>query len=469
MLLSRRAALITLLSPYLRPFPSELSSTTPGDDASREQDVGPTRVLNVRQYGATGDGVHDDTTAFTKGIDAASQGAGAILYVPAGRYLLAPITSSPHTVRIVGDGPASALVSKGSTPVLEFNKAENVVLEDLAIVGQKGSQVGDFALLAAIGCTAIAFTNVTIRSSGGDGAHLVGAQRIQVQGSSFEDCGRFGLRVTDTPTLGYGRQIVRCLARGNGAHGILLQRFAGADVESNLVVENRSQGIHATDGSDWLRVFNNRCTKNGSQPIEHGIYILRCRGVAVQGNTSFANAGDGILLRECNDSVVVGNICTDNHRHGISIQRIDDPKSDALVAAANVGARNTESGVIATGVSRSIIGMNVAVDNGRFGVGGYPGPTGGVTLLALSCNLLSDNSKAGIAIAGSDSAAAVGNVVRTSGDAPALSVHDFETHHVAQVRVAGNVEVSTQSPSVTRDLKGAANLLDHISSDAPIH
>jgi len=468
MSLSRRDAVSAIFSPCVATVAGVMPSTTA--DAARSQGLndGTKPVINVRQLGAAGDGVHDDSPAFSQAIAAASRSAPSVIYVPAGRYLVASLKASGHTIQVQGDGASSALITKGPAPLLMFTNVGSVMMEDLTLSGQKSVEGGDYALLTAQDCSAIELINVAIRDSGGDGAHVRGSDTVRIDSCSFENCSRFGLRVTDTPTLGNRREIVRCLVRGNESHGILLQRFMGADVESNFVLENHAQGIHATDGSDWLRVCNNRCTKNGSRPIEHGIYILRCRGVAVHGNASFENAGDGVLLRECNDSIVSTNICTDNHRHGVSVQRIDDPRSDTLIAAVNVGARNAESGVIATGISRSLLGLNVGTDNGRYGVGGYPGPLGATSVLGLSCNLVSDNAKGGVVIAGATSAAALANLVKTPAGAPALALHDFEKYQVAQVRLAANVEVSGEPPTSVRDLKGQANLVEHMTSDAPI-
>lgn len=43
-------------------------------------------IVNVKDYGAVGDGVHDDTTAFEKAAEAANK--GAVVFVPTGSYVL---------------------------------------------------------------------------------------------------------------------------------------------------------------------------------------------------------------------------------------------------------------------------------------------------------------------------------------------------------------------------------------------
>src|ERR1700733_11341856 len=47
----------------------------------------PATSFNVRDYGATGDGVNLDSKAINKAIDAAANAGGGTVYLPAGNYL----------------------------------------------------------------------------------------------------------------------------------------------------------------------------------------------------------------------------------------------------------------------------------------------------------------------------------------------------------------------------------------------
>lgn len=80
---------------------------------------------NVVYYGATGDGVTDDTAAFIAAIAALPSTGGAI-YVPAGRYVIsASLNIDISNVTIYGDGPASRIIlTPGTTTlrnVIRFN------------------------------------------------------------------------------------------------------------------------------------------------------------------------------------------------------------------------------------------------------------------------------------------------------------------------------------------------------------
>ena len=57
--------------------------------------------LNVRDFGAVGDGATDDTAAFQKALDEAGK-TGANVFVPAGRYLFAGHIRVPQAVTLLG-------------------------------------------------------------------------------------------------------------------------------------------------------------------------------------------------------------------------------------------------------------------------------------------------------------------------------------------------------------------------------
>jgi polygalacturonase len=60
-------------------------------------EVVPAGALNVRTFGAVGNGQVKDTAAFQKALDAARDASGGVVWVPAGSYLIGSITVSSNT------------------------------------------------------------------------------------------------------------------------------------------------------------------------------------------------------------------------------------------------------------------------------------------------------------------------------------------------------------------------------------
>lgn len=80
-------------------------------------------VVNVMDYGATGDGVMDDTNAINTAI-AALDASQAVLVFPPGIYLTSGGFSLPNPVKVVGAGRGNKTVSTGLT-VIKCNHATN--------------------------------------------------------------------------------------------------------------------------------------------------------------------------------------------------------------------------------------------------------------------------------------------------------------------------------------------------------
>jgi len=97
----------------------------------------PTRVFDVRDFGAKGDGRADDTAAIQKAINAASaEGRGAIAYLPTGTYAITDtLRISGEGFSVGGTGFMCRLVWKGPEggTMVEVREANDVTLEGLMI------------------------------------------------------------------------------------------------------------------------------------------------------------------------------------------------------------------------------------------------------------------------------------------------------------------------------------------------
>jgi polygalacturonase len=94
-------------------------------------------IINVKDYGAKGDGTTDDTTAIENAI-AAVPAAGGVVYFPAGVYMVDPDTliigngsnaanSTTHGIALIGDACTAQTLTKGT--VIKARAAGTTLLE----------------------------------------------------------------------------------------------------------------------------------------------------------------------------------------------------------------------------------------------------------------------------------------------------------------------------------------------------
>ena len=139
------------------------------DDAKGKVDLAATgdgnqagsRVFNIRQFGAKGDGKTLDTAAVQAAIDACTADRGGIVLVPAGTFLIAPIQlKSNVTLHIVADGtllgstdpalyhPADGIpingdhtMGDGNVGLIHANNAENITIEGAGTIDGQGKDL----------------------------------------------------------------------------------------------------------------------------------------------------------------------------------------------------------------------------------------------------------------------------------------------------------------------------------------
>lgn len=93
------------------------------------------QVVNVKQYGATGDGVADDTAEIQAAIDAADAGAVGVVFIPAGLYKLSATVNIPNGVHIKGGGTYATFIQLDGTDFYAFTSSGTAAwsISDLTI------------------------------------------------------------------------------------------------------------------------------------------------------------------------------------------------------------------------------------------------------------------------------------------------------------------------------------------------
>lgn len=154
--------------------PSQISDSSVLN-ATRVNLGAPGDWLNVRAYGAVGDGIADDTTAIQNAVNAAQSGARKTVYFPAGIFRTQGISVAGR-VNLLGGGRANSII---------YSVTNAVIVDMVGDVLFRGGSV----------------QNLTIRGNVGGGSNQIGlriddptfAYGFLVRDVRIEDCGSHGL------------------------------------------------------------------------------------------------------------------------------------------------------------------------------------------------------------------------------------------------------------------------------------
>lgn len=291
-------------------------------------------VLNVRDFGAKGDGTTDDTAAIQAAI--ASARPGSTVYFPgtgpgAWYKVSSSLSITVPNVRFLGqprDGYAVSIRPAAPNLAVIVVKQAGFVFEDMAIVGDGG---GGMATATATGIDLYGSTNADIDCS------IIGATiqwcriGILVRGRNaaitrtlFSGCVRAvivdGLDAFHTgPNAGSGNRgttIENCRFHGTGTAAVDIT--STAKVRHLLIAGNyfdsNGYGTHvrvtgtSTSAHEKLTIRDNKSTE-----VAAVVYSLSyvnnstIDGVDIMGDTTSLNYANGMELNNCN-TVIIRNV-----------------------------------------------------------------------------------------------------------------------------------------------------------------
>jgi polygalacturonase len=288
---------------------------------------GPT-TLDVRAYGAVGDGIIDDTTAFQRAIDSLPDGGGTVV-VPAGDYRIDGTrrVKARSRLRLLGQGDPVLRMLPNDLPrayVLEIAEVEDVLVLGLAIEGDRMQHTYTAQRIASqnthewghgisIGGNAkrITLSNLHVSRCTGDGICLGGnasdvlitdvtsvenrrqalsitrAQNVRVRNSTFSRTGAFNDNPGTKPMAGIDLE-----PDSPGVQRNIL-------IEDCVLEDNEGAGILATTSASALepatinavQVLRNTIQRNGS-----GLYLARLGEFEVISNVVRDNRATGLRI-----------------------------------------------------------------------------------------------------------------------------------------------------------------------------
>jgi len=330
-------------------------------------------IADVKSYGATGDGVADDTDAIQKAIDS---GKGRVVF-PKGIYRLTrPVEAvldhigylsiegnGVARIEMAGEGPALRILGTHQASADPGNFTERVwdnqrmpLIDGIAIVGKHDKAVG----IEADGTMQITLTRLHLRSLL-NGIHLVKNNR----NVAIADCHIYhnrGIGIYYDNVNLHQSNITGCHISYCGGGGIVSMagnvrniHIAGCDIESNMSVDTPptanvlidcrgsnsgtaevaitgctiqhnnpspdSANIRIIGNSDptarlpKIREGNVTIAGNVLSDVQVNLHLKECRGVAITGNTLWQGYKHNILFESCSSIVMGANNLDRNPRY----------------------------------------------------------------------------------------------------------------------------------------------------------
>ena len=283
--------------------------------------------VNVKMYGAVGDGVTDDATAIQAAINAVSVSQGGVVLFPPGTYLIGSaieVTRSNTTLR--GSRGAIIKLKNGVVGTLAYGsmlvafQKVNLTFEDLTIDGNK--------------------SNNDINDNFGNGLNVYDCQRVAILNNHIYACSREGITISDHTRLDpaalgnediviSGNVVSDCGATSQttGGEGILIVQGTRIVVSDNICTGNKYRGIEIETLA--------------TTPDYRG-----CINITVTGNVCNDNVVTGIGVNGPSRLTLTGNICENNTDYGIRINA-----ATAVVTSSIVVNGNRINGTTGKGIS----------------------------------------------------------------------------------------------------------------------
>ncbi|MAT14432.1 MAG: hypothetical protein CMJ46_04090 [Planctomyces sp.] len=378
--------------------------------------------LNVKMFGAVGDGITDDTAALQAALDAAQ---GRELYIDPGTYLISDSLFVPSNTVITGAGDATVLkfnwrdqFDGPSFHLGNRNRAdeqagdENIELRNFTVVGgDTGDPYGpaDHTVTHGISfrkAMNVLVTGVTVRNTSGFGIANTGVINGTYTNNLIENTGRDG--ITSFPLIQEGNPSVPYYPLDN----IL--------IENNTIRNVGDDGIAVHAGTEY------------SWNLTHPPTNITIRNNVITGRITSheMSQGRGIALTGVHHATIEGNQIDNTVSTGILLQPwynypYDEATSEEIIRTTDIVIINNviDFAGVAEGLDRLKIGIQVK----------------GSDVIQIKNNIIRDSADRGMDIRNTTKINIVDNTVQSSQGEFGLLVGGGPDYDVIDLTVWGNI------------------------------
>ena len=304
--------------------------------------------LNIKKFGAKGDGVNDTQSILTAAAYSKN------LKIPIGDFVL-------------------------SAAALEY-----VTKNDISITGY-----GDSSLLRRLDKGNVIFIS---------GCNRINISKVQVNGKFEYQSGAGAINLTDCSSFNIRNNYVSSSSR----QGIKTENSIYGSIRGNRVTGSYQDGIMVRTESRRVTVVGNVCWNNGDAnfavPIGEGIHLFAVQDCVVNANICYANSDNGIALEGADNCVISGNSCSANVVSGISLNKeeVSARFNSGTIISGNTCQDNGSDGIVISACQDMVVSTNTCTENGGYGI--TQGVSSEVTQTRISTlnNTIRDNALGGI-------------------------------------------------------------------------
>ncbi|WP_028550368.1 right-handed parallel beta-helix repeat-containing protein [Paenibacillus sp. UNC451MF] len=278
--------------------------------------------LNVKDFGALGNGYDDDAPFIQSAIDAAAADKGGAVFFPSGKYYINRGLLMRNKVSLIGAGAENTFIKAGNADMFMLYSGSginNYSVEGITLegVGPSGA-TGD---IVERGIYAVEGANITLRNcmftGVANGIRLVRAQHVIISNCTF-------IKVFGSQSQAEG-------------YGIVVEGGANHTIQGNHFKNVSKHCVHLTMGSVYSHVTGNVMEYSEDAAIMVSSKVTACSNHLIEGNIVAPYAVTdqehsstyGIRLKDaCSYNTVVNNVISRAASAGIQLEAGENAGDD---------------------------------------------------------------------------------------------------------------------------------------------